>query len=94
MNEMPNLPAVAGCPCFPEMEQDGCVCGKTERVLRAWMCGKITQPMTPEQREYCYAELDSVEGHHRPISHMPTDVELAREVLAAWQDYCRDQGLI
>lgn len=101
MNEMPNCPMVAYCHCYPEEEQQAnarnethCVCGESEKALRGWMSGRLITPMTPEQREWCYGEIDSVEAHDRQDYVTGTDAELARGVLNAWLEYCQDKGLV
>lgn len=98
---MPSCPSVAYCHCFPEEEQAAnergkthCVCGESEKALRGWSNGRITAPMTLEQREWCLTEIDNVEGRDRSDYEKATDGELARYVLDAWVDYCRDKGLI
>lgn len=70
-----------------------CVCGESEKALRGWLNGRITTPMTPEQRQWCYKEIDSIEGYDRADYDKATDAELAMGVLSAWQDFCRDKGL-
>lgn len=50
--------------------------------------------MTPEQREWCMAEIDSVECHDRADYETASDELLANGVLTAWQDYCVDKGLL
>ncbi len=72
-----------------------CACGGRERVLRAYIV-KLPglPPMTAEQREWCLSEIDSVEGWRRTDHLADTDADLARCVLAAWTDYCRDKGLL
>jgi len=101
MNEMPHCPHIEYCHCYPEQEtnirqQDGthCVCGETEKALRGWLNKRITKPMTPEQREWCYEEINSVEAHDRKDYEEGTDAELAMGVLSAWQEYCQDKGLL
>jgi hypothetical protein len=50
--------------------------------------------MTPEQREWCLNEIGQIEGYERD-EHIPdSDADLARTVLHAWTDYCRDKGLL
>lgn len=100
-DEMPNCPVVEHCHCYPQEEQEAnakggthCVCGDTEKALRGWLNGRITTPMTPEQREWCYNEIDAVEAHDRADFESGTDAELALGVLTAWQDYCQDKGLM
>jgi hypothetical protein len=83
-------PAV-NCQCvvYPE----NCICSPCEMALRAWG-GGFTQPMTPDQREFCLSEIDSVEGFRREDHESDTDQQLARATLDAWLDYCRDKGLL
>lgn len=103
MNEMPNCPQVDYCHCYPEEERQAnargathCVCGESEKALRGWLNKRITTPMTPEQREWCYGEIDQVEWHDRKDYEQGTDAELAVGVLGAWQSYCDcvDKGLL
>ncbi len=100
-DEMPNCPHVNFCHCYPEEEAKAngaggthCVCGETEKALRGWINGRIKTPLTPEQREWCYKEIDAVEAHDREDYVKGTDVELAIGVLSAWQVYCQDKGLL
>lgn len=88
---MPNLPAVSVCVC--RADESACDCGKTERALRAWMHGKLTVPMTQEQRTWCLEEIDSVEGYSARDYLGVKDALLASGVIDAWLDYCRDKGL-
>lgn len=98
---MPNCPDVEHCHCYPEEERQArdrgcthCVCGESEKALRGWLNGRITTPMTPEQREWCYSEIDCIEAHDREDYVTGTDAELASGVLNAWGDYCKDKGLL
>lgn len=50
--------------------------------------------MTPDQREWCLVEIESVEGFDRKQHEGSADADLAREVLAAWLEYCRDKGML
>lgn len=93
MNEMPNCPTDMACQCYSDCSVCPCVCGDSEKVLRAWSAG-WTQRMTNEQRAWCLDEIDDVEGFSRTDYAGSTDAELARGVLAAWLDYCRDKGLM
>jgi hypothetical protein len=100
-NEMPNCPQVDHCHCFPQQEREAqsrgtthCVCGESEKALRGWIGGRITEPMTHEQREWCLREIESVEGYDRRDYKDATDAQLASSVLTAWMDYCRDKGLL
>ena len=61
-------------------------------ALRQWIAGNLP-PMTVDQREWCLTQVASVEGHSREDYEGKTDAELARGVLSAWMDYCRDKGL-
>jgi len=99
MNEIPDCPIINYCHCYPDQEREAndrgcsmCVCGDTEKALRGWMSGRITAPMTPEQREWCLSEIGSVEGYDRADYEGETDAGLARNVIGAWMDYCRDKG--
>lgn len=65
-----------------------------ERALRGWQDGRMAAPMTPDQRETCLAEIERVEGYSRGDHERDIDKELARTVLTAWTDYCRDKGLL
>lgn len=101
MDEMPHCPAVDHCHCYPAGEFQAnksgcthCVCGITEKALRGWINERFALKMTPEQREWCYNEIDSVEAHDREDYVKGTDAELAMAVLSAWQDYCQDKGLL
>ena len=85
--EMPGpLPEV---PCCMGPEHDGgCLCGLTERVLRAGVA------LTAEQREWCLQEIGKVEGYKADDYRNLPDVELGGVVLSAWTDYCRDKGMM
>lgn len=91
-NEMPGI-AVLSSMCQCNLAE--CICGMTERVLRHWASGRRHyEAMTPEQREWCLLEIDSVEGYSRKDHESDTDPLLAQAVLNAWQDYCRAKGLL
>ena len=92
-DEIPNCPKVSGCPCYGDDKACHCVCGLSEKALRAWR-GNQLPAMTPEQREWCYQEIDAVECHDREDYLAASDADLAYGVLCAWQDYCRDKGLL
>lgn len=89
--EMPGtLPSVP-CQCTGSGyvdDETGCICGNTERVLRAGA------GLTAAQREWCLQEIDRVEGHSRKDHEGETDAELGQAVLSAWVDYCRDKGMM
>jgi len=89
--EMPNCPAVDFCHCYGT--PDHCVCGSSEKALRGWLNGRISQPMSAEQREWCFSEIDLIEGYDRKDYEGSTDANLAMGVLSAWLEYCRDKGL-
>ncbi|MCK1577839.1 hypothetical protein [Bradyrhizobium sp. 174] len=93
MKEMPNLPE-ARCACWsPEDRKDvGCVCGDSERVLRAIQRGEIR--LTDEQREWCLGQIETVEGYSRSQYTIADDGTLAQGVICAWTDYARDKGLL
>lgn len=100
-DEMPNCPRVKLCHCYHDEERKAnevgtthCICGETEKALRGWSSGRITVPMTPEQREWCYEQIDAIESHDRKDYEQGTDADLARGVLCAWMDYCSDKGLL
>jgi hypothetical protein len=94
-SEMPELPSVP-CTCLDKEDRAdvGCACGDSERVLR-FITGQAHDIIfTDAQREWCLSEIASVEGYRREdYAGEPTD-NLARAVLEAWTDYCRDKGLI
>lgn len=79
--------------CWPDAPY-GCQCGPSERALRGWISGAVTAPMTDAQRNYCLSEIASVEGYTRAEFEASSDADLARGVLQAWTDYCRDKGLL
>jgi hypothetical protein len=81
--------------CCYAGQEIGCQCGPAERVLRAYIDAEPGLPaMSREQREWCLSEIDSVEGYDRKEHESGTDSELARSVISAWMDYCRDKGMI
>lgn len=93
MNEMPNLPE-ARCACWDpkDYEDIGCICGASERVLRAVERGDIK--LDAEQREWCLDKLGKVEGYNRSDHVNDFDRTLAHAVLCSWVDYARDKGLL
>lgn len=100
-NEIPNCPQCSGCHCYPEEEKAAnlaggthCICGDTEKALRRWANGSLIVPMTKEQRDWCLEEIDGVEGYSKADYQNDSDGELARIVLTAWSDYCREKGLL
>jgi hypothetical protein len=81
-----------GCVCFPD-QPDCCMCPDGEAVLRAYENQREGLPaMTAEQREWCLDEIASVERHKREDYEGASDKDLARGVMSAWLDYCRDKG--
>lgn len=83
---------IAPC-CSPG--NGGCACAPMERALRAWSGGYEGIPaMTAEQRNACLDEIGQVEGWIRSEHADLSDGDLARNVLSAWMDFCRDKGLI
>jgi hypothetical protein len=92
ITEMPNLPHVA-CECWDLEDGDSsCVCGASERVLRAIHRGQVK--LTDDQREWCLSEIAAVEGYTRAEYAMADDATIAHGVMCAWTDYCRDKGLL
>jgi len=72
-----------------------CICGSEERILRGYIRGDASlPPMTSIQRDWCLDEIGSVEGHDRKDYEAFDDSNLARSVLNAWRDFCRDKGLL
>lgn len=94
--DLPDLPAVpVKCVCYDSQAQP-CVCLPTERVLRWWsqQGNAGCNLMTAAQREWCLDEIASVEGYKREDYELQPDADVARDVLNAWRDYCRDKGMI
>lgn len=86
--------APTACICYGPAECEGCVCGETERALRAYITKQPMPAMTPAQRAWCLSEIDLVEGYDRKDYEQETDAGVARGVLNAWTDFCRDKGLL
>ena len=78
------------CACYDDPTQ--CVCGTQERALRNVIAGKAP-PMTAEQRAWCREEITRVEGYDETDAE-GDDERVARTVLSAWTDFCRDKGLL
>jgi len=74
----------AYCPCSQA--------GGAERVLRFVMA--VDGRLDAQQREYCLAEIDKVEGHSRKDFEGASDADIARGTIEAWMDYCHDKGLL
>jgi hypothetical protein len=79
-------------PCCQGPEAEGCACAREERALRAIIAGEYRQ-MTPAERDWCHNEIVSVEGYTADQAE-GDDKDVARTVLHAWTDYCRDKGLL
>lgn len=79
-------------PCCEGPDEPGCACGFQERALRAVIAGQY-RPMTPDERAWCKQEITSVDGYTEKDAE-GDDPEVARTVLRAWSDYCRDKGLL
>lgn len=77
-------------PCC--MDDAFCQCGFQERALRAISAGQY-RPMTPAERDWCKQEIAAVEGYSEKDAE-GDDANVARTVLHAWTDYCRDKGLL
>lgn len=86
--------APTACVCYAPEEGGGCVCPDAERALRAYSAHHPLPAMTPEQRAWCLDELARVEGYDRQDYEACDDATLARGVLYAWVDFCRDKGLL
>lgn len=92
--EMPGPVPAVDC-CDADMRADGhCACGPTERILRAWIDERLIVPMTPEQREWALDQINQVEGFERAEHETETDGQVARTVISAWADFCRDKGML
>lgn len=86
---------ISGCPCNPAPEEgEYCVCDQAERCLRAYIKDMAPSTMTEEQRKWCLEEIDMVEGYDAKEWDDASDKDMARGVLSAWLDYCRDKGLL
>lgn len=96
MLECLNVLDPGGCPCgyLADSEYGVCVCIPSERVLRLYAGGAAMPALTTEQRTACLDEIAHVEGYERKDYEASSDSELARGVLYAWADYCRDKGLL
>lgn len=98
MRPFPHPPA--SLPCYCEREgllplNARCICTIEEKCLRGWASGRPSMPaMTPEQREWCYQEIEAVEGYSRDCYLDADAARLANGVLAAWLDFCLDKGLL
>jgi len=76
-------------------ENEPCICGTEERALRGWVRRTPDMPpMNDMQRRWCLAEIGQVEGYQAADYEALGDADLARGVLSAWTDFCRDKGLL
>lgn len=79
--------------CCLGPDRDGCLgCPKEERALREIAAGQY-RPMTQAERDYCKREIAAVEGYSENDAE-GADADVARTVLSAWTDYCRDKGML
>ena len=91
----PTFAGVESCICNPNPAgEDLCFCSDLEKALRAYSAGMAMPAMTEGQRTYCLDEISRVEGYERKDYEASTEADLARGVLNAWTDYCRDKGLL
>lgn len=79
-----------GCPC----DMPSCLCNPEERTLRCIAAGTHGLAMQDGQRQECLREIGSVEGYSKDDYAGASDRDLARGVLHAWADYCRDKGMM
>lgn len=80
------------CSCLDPVFAASCACDRLERIVRAHSCGRL-QPMSEQQRAWCFAEVRSIEGwsdYQMPVK----DSCLASDVLSAWRTYAQDKGFI
>ena len=72
-------------PCSCENDQPECTCDQEERAIRRYAYGLTNDPMTDQQREYCFAQVLKYSGVAviSDMRDMP-DAMLARAVLKAW----------
>lgn len=81
------------CQCFDPGQMSGCMCGDKEIALRAIAAGNYPRLMTFAEREWCRQEITRVEGYSEKDAE-GADAAVARAVLGAWVDYCRDKGMM
>lgn len=79
------------CICFPDAQS--CKCQPDERVLHNYSAGTITDPMTAQQRSWCYEQIHrfSEIGYDDEELQSRADQDLARMVLESWVDYVRNK---
>lgn len=92
MANLKSTPIDALAPPQCVCDWPSCVCLPAERALRS-MQDRPGHYMNAPQREWCLSEISSVEGYDRKDYERSDDSEIARGVLSAWTDYCRDKGL-
>jgi hypothetical protein len=71
-----------------------CHCPPMEAALRAWATGQVKGLLNSEQRAACLSEIGAIEGYRAEDYSDASDVDLARAVLDAWTDFCRDKGML
>lgn len=89
-----NWPKVGKFCCVGDQFINTCCCGTTERVLRAYVAGKVLLPMTGDQRTWCLNQIGQVEGHTVSEYAHDDDATLAKAVLDCWAEYARDKRLL
>ena len=92
MTPMPAHVSLPDCVCGLRT----CLCPEDERVLRAYAYSDrhCLPAMSAELRAWCSREIVSVEGWTAEGHDTMSDRNLARDVLEAWMDFCRDKGLL
>jgi len=84
---------IKNAPCCQGPNSTVCICGAEERIIRAYILGEVTEPMTASQRMWCIDEaVYAGEGLYgrEELSVMP-DKELAGCVLTAWIEYANSK---
>lgn len=90
--DMPDVPAVGCCEFYGPEDERGCRCHAVERALRAWFQGRHREPMTEEQRDWCLAEIRSIDPVSAPHFVDEEDQRLAGAVLVAWVGWLEENG--
>lgn len=97
ITQMPLIAARAAdephCYCWDVSMCQQCVCTDAEKMLRVIADNEVS-PLTPEEKQECFAEIDKVEGYSSSLVANGSDQQIARTVLAAWADYARDKGML
>lgn len=65
-----------------------------EDELFAFANDRTGRPMNVHEREWCLQEIAKVEGYNRADYEQSDNKQLARGVLSAWVDFCRDKGTL